>query len=97
MWDWFCNNKTFIRPFFSWGNFSLNEFNRKIIWEKIQSTGDELQPLLKPSNLHKNGRNAYAHIALCIKEKFGKSYKDISDDKFGEITSYIEDLLKNPN
>ena len=75
----------------------MNEFNRKIIWEKIQSTGDELQPLLKPSNLHKNGRNAYAHIALSIKEKFGKSYKDISDDKFGEITSYIEDLLKNPN
>ena len=97
MWDRFCNNKTFIRPFFSWGNFSLNEFNRKIIWEKIQSTGDELQPLLKPSNLHKNGRNAYAHIALSIKEKFGKSYKDISDDKFGEITSYIEYLLKNPN
>ncbi len=97
MWDRFCDNKTFIRPFFSWGNFSLNEFNRKIIWEKIQSTGDELQPLLKPSNLHKNGRNAYAHIALSIKEKFGKSYKDISDDRFGEITSYIEDLLKNPN
>ena len=74
----------------------MNELNKKIIWEKIQSTGDELQPLLKPSHLHKNGRNAYAHIALSIKKKFGKSYKDISDDKFGEITSYIEKLLKNP-
>ena len=75
----------------------MNEFNRKKLWEKIQLTGDKLQPLLKPSRLHPNGRNAYAHIALSIKEKFGKSYKDIADDKFDEITSYIENLLKNPS
>ena len=67
------------------------------MWKKIQSTGDKLQPLLKPSRLHPNGRNAYAHIALSIKEKFGKSYKDITDDKFDEINSYIENLLKNPS
>ena len=75
----------------------MNEFNRKKLWEKIQLTGDKLQPLLKPSRLHPNGRNAYAHIALSIKEKFGKSYKDVNDDKFDEINSYIEHLLKNPN
>ena len=75
----------------------MNELNRKKLWELIKSTGDKLQPLLKPSRLHPNGRNAYAHIALSIKEKFGKSYKDITDDKFDEITSYIENLLKNPS
>ena len=75
----------------------MNEFNRKKLWEKIQLTGDKLQPLLKPSRLHPNGRNAYAHIALSIKEKYGKSYRDISDDKFNEITSHIEELLKNPS
>ncbi len=75
----------------------MNEFNRKKLWELIKSTGDKLQPLLKPSRLHPKGRNAYAHIALSIKEKFGKSYKDITDDKFDEITSYIENLLKNPS
>ena len=75
----------------------MNEFNRKKVWKKIQSSGDKLQPLLKPSRYHPNGRNAYAHIALSIKEKFGKSYKDITDDKFDEITSYIENLLKNPS
>ena len=75
----------------------MNEFNRKKLWELIKSTGDKLQPLLKPSRLHPNGRNAYAHIALSIKEKFGKSYKDIADDKFDEINSYIEKLLKNPS
>ena len=75
----------------------MNELNRKKLWKKIQSTGDDLQPLLKPSRLHPDGRNAYAHIALSIKEKFGKSYKDITDDKFDEINSYIEKLLKNPS
>ena len=97
MWYRFCNNKTFNRLFFSRWNFFVNELNRKKLWEKIQSTGDKLQPVLKPSQLHPNGRNAYAHIALSIKEKFGKSYKDITDDKFDEITSYIENLLKNPS
>ena len=95
--DWFCNNKTFIRLIFSWGNYFLNETNRKKLWEKIQSTGDKLQPLLKPSRLHSNGRNAYAHIALSIKEKFGQSYKDISDDKIDEIILHIEYLLKTPS
>ncbi len=75
----------------------MNELNRKKLWELIKSTGDKLQPLLKPSRLHPKGRNAYAHIALSIKEKFGKSYKDITDDKFDEITSYIENLLKTPS
>ena len=75
----------------------MNEYNKKKLGEKIQSTGDELQPLLKPSQFHPNGRNAYAHIALSIKEKFGKSYKDLSDEKFDEIISFIERLLRNPD
>ena len=75
----------------------MNEFNRKKLWELIKSTGDKLQPLLKPSRLHPNGRNAYAHIALSIKEKFGKSYKDISDDKLDEVFIHIEYLLEKPN
>ena len=75
----------------------MNEFNRNKVWKKIQSSGDELQTLLKPSRYHPNGRNAYAHIALSIKEKFGKSYKDISDDKLDEVFIHIEYLLEKPN
>ena len=75
----------------------MNELNRKKVWKKIQSSGDELQPLLNPSRYHPNGRNAYAHIALSIKEKFGQSYKDISDDKIDEIILHIEYLLKTPD
>ena len=75
----------------------MNEDNKKVIWRKIQSTGDLLQPLLKPSPFHPKGRNAYAHIALCIKEKFGLSYKDIPDEKYNDVIKYIEFLKQNPN
>lgn len=75
----------------------MNEDNKKIIWKKIQNTGDLLQPLLKPSPFHPKGRNAYAHIALCIKEKFGLSYKDIPDEKYEEVILFIDYLLANPD
>ena len=71
--------------------------NKKTLWEKILSTGDKLQPLLKPSRYHPNGRNAYAHIAQGIKEKFGQCYKNISDDKIDEVILHIEYLLKTPS
>ena len=76
---------------------NLNEESRKIIWSKIQSTGDLLQPLLKPSSFHPKGRNAYAHISLSIKEKFNQSYKDIPDKEFEKVIEYIDYLIKNPD
>ena len=75
----------------------MNDENKKALWKKIQQTGDLLQPLLKPSPYHPKGRNAYAHIALCIKEHFGQSYKDIVDERFQEVGDYIDYLLKNPD
>ena len=36
-------------------------------------------------------------ITLCVKEKFGNSYKDIPDEKFDEVVEYIEFLKQNPN
>jgi len=50
----------------------------------------------KPSKSSK-GRNPYAHVALCVKEKFGNSYKDIPDDKFQEVVDYINFLKENPS
>ena len=46
---------------------------------------------------HPKGRNAYAHVAICVKSKFQKSYKDIEDEKFQEVLDYIEFLKKNPS
>ena len=52
--------------------------------------------LLDHSN-HPKGRNPYAHVALCVKTKFGLSYKDIPDEDFEKVINYIEILKNNPN
>ena len=50
----------------------MNKENTNKIWKMIQEVGDYLQD--KMSN-HSKERNAYAHITLCVKNKFGLSYK----------------------
>ena len=35
-------------------------------------------------------------VTLCVKEKFGNSYKDIPDEKFQEVVDYIEHLKNDP-
>ena len=61
----------------------------------IQVAGDYLQNKLPDSSNHPKGRNPYAHVALCIKEKFGNSYKDIPDEQFQEVDDYINFLKEN--
>ena len=89
MWDRVCSHKNFTRVIFSWWNITLNEDNRKKIWNKVQLIGEEIQSLLKPSTFHPRGRNAYAHIALSIKDKYGCSYKDITDDQYEEVILFL--------
>ena len=43
----------------------------------IQEAGDYLLGQLPDHPNHPKGRNPYAHVAICVKEKFGNSYKDI--------------------
>ena len=64
------------------------------IWSLILEAGDYLQGQL-PN--HPKGRNPYAHVAICVKNKFQMSYKDIDNNKFGEVVEYIEFLKKNPS
>ena len=63
----------------------------------IQEAGDYLQNQLPDHPSHPKGRNSYAHVAICVKEKFENSYKDIPDEKFTEVVDYIEELKKNPS
>ena len=63
----------------------------------ILKAGDFLKNKLPNHPNHPKGRNPYAHVALCIKTKFNKSYKDIDDVKFNEVVDYIEYLKNNPN
>jgi len=69
----------------------------RIIWRRIQEAGDYLQGQLPDHPNHPKGRNPYAHVAICIKDKFQMTYKDINDNKFDEVVQYIEFLKKNPS
>ena len=60
----------------------------------IQEAGDYLDGQLPDHPSHPSGRNPYAHISLCVKEKFNASYKDIEDEKFYEVLKYIDFLKK---
>ena len=75
----------------------MNKENASRLWKIIQEAGDYLQGQLPDHLNHPKGRNPYAHVALCVKNKFNNSYKDIEDEKFNEVTNYIEFLKQNPN
>ena len=75
----------------------MNDDKARQLWKIIQEAGEYLQNQLPDHPNHPKGRNSYAHVAICIKSKFNKSYKDIEDEKFQEVVEYIEFLKKNPS
>ena len=75
----------------------MNEENKKIIWSEILRAGDFLKNKLPNHPNHPKGRNAYAHVALEVKNQFNMSYKDLPDNKVFDIIKYIEFIKNNPN
>ena len=75
----------------------MDKENAKKLWKIIQEAGDYLLNQLPDHPNHPKGRNSYAHIALCIKDKFGNSYRDIPDEKFNDVVNYIKFLKENPS
>ena len=75
----------------------MNKEKASKLWKIIQEAGDYLESRLPEHPNHPKGRNSYAHVALCIKNKFQNSYKDIEDEKFEQVIEYIEFLKKNTN
>ena len=75
----------------------MNKEKASHLWKIIQEAGDFLSGQLPDHPNHPKGRNAYAHVALCVKQKFSSSYKDIPDEKFEEVRNYIDFLKKNPS
>ena len=71
--------------------------NSQKLWKIIQEAGDYLNGQLPDHPNHPKGRNPYAHVAICVKNKFKSSYKDIPDGKFDEVINYIKFLKKNPS
>ena len=75
----------------------MNKENASKLWKMIQEAGDYLVDQLPDHQNHPKGRNSYAHVAICVKEKFGSSYKDIPDKKYNDVLNYINFLKENPN
>ena len=75
----------------------MNKENSIKLWKLIQEAGDYLKDQLPDHPNHPKGRNPYAHVALCVKEKFNNSYKDIEDEKLEEVIKYISFLKENPS
>ena len=48
----------------------MNEENRHKLWTLIKEAGDYLENKLPPHPNHPKGRNSYAHVAICVKNKF---------------------------
>ncbi len=90
--NYICN----CRNWYDFYKLSMNNKNKKILWKEILSAGDFLNGKLPPHPNHPKGRNAYAHVALEIKNKYKKSYKEIQDEKLQEVIEYINFLKKNP-
>ena len=83
----------------SYGCFSaieMNKENKKFLWSEIIKAGDFLKHKL-PNHPNHPKRNPYAHVASEIKNKFQKSYKDLSDEKIDDVRKYIEFIKQNPN
>ena len=74
----------------------MNKDNSSVIWKLILETGDNLKGKLPAHPNHPKGRNPYAHVALMVKDHFGMSYKDVSDDKIEEVKEYLNYLRENP-
>ena len=78
----------------------MNKENARQLWKIIVEAGDYLKGQLPDHPNHPNhpkGRNSYAHVAICIRSKFKKSYKEIEDEKLQEVIEYIEHLKNNPS
>ena len=75
----------------------MNKENASKLWKIIQDAGDYLGDQLPNHPNHPKGRNAYAHVAICVKTKFIKSYKDIPDENYDDVLKYIEFLKQNPS
>ena len=75
----------------------MNKENASKLWKIIQEAGDYLEDQLPDHKNHPKGRNPYAHVAICVKNKFSASYKNIPNEKYDEVLKYIEFLKENPS
>ena len=52
----------------------MNEDKSRQLWKIIQEAGDYLKGQLPNHPNHPKGRNPYAHVAICVRSKYGERY-----------------------
>ena len=75
----------------------MKKINASKLWKLIQGAGDYLEGQLPDHPNHPKGRNAYAHVAICVKSKFKASDKDSPDEQLEGVLKYIGFFKQNPN
>ncbi len=73
----------------------MNEENWNLIVQTVGWGGDILTQTLPYSPRHPHGRNGYAHLWLCIRNRFGDA-KTLPDSQVHDIIQYIEWVVQNP-
>ena len=73
----------------------MNSENQTKIRALAGIIGDELKGKL-PSLPDHPERNSYAHVWRSIKEHFGVSYKELSDEQVPELLNVLDDVRNNP-
>ena len=58
----------------------------------MQAVGDRLRGTLPADPRHPAGRNPHAHVAGCVKDRFGCSYRDLPDEKADDVRNYLKEL-----
>lgn len=56
------------------------------------AVGDRLKGVLRSDPRHPKGRNPYAHVAGCVREKFGCAYGELADERVIELRAYLVEL-----
>lgn len=72
----------------------MNSENIARVRNAVNAAGDVLKTRLQPTAEHPE-RNAYAHLWRSIKNTFGASYKDLSDDVVEEVLALVDRELSN--
>ena len=58
----------------------------------MRAVGDRLQGVLESDVRHPRGRNPYAHVAGCVKERFGCRYGELPDEQVAEVRRFLFEL-----
>ena len=76
----------------------MNKEHASKLWKIIQEAGDYLRNQLPDHPNHPKGRNPYAHVAICVKDKFGVNIvvsgnsSELIDQFVKKLEAKIEEL-----